>query len=364
MRVGTRTLAALIAVAGLMLGAGTVAPTSAAWQDRVHAMSAAASASSWDTPRPPTQYGPFSAGDDTALLAPPQWSLPETNGGTICATLTVTTTSDEPAPWSVVISVDQAPYWGLRADSFWGSDVTFTPMPGDDTRVVMSGTSPLPPGQTLTVTVCTWTDNAPPPAEADWYSVTTSPVPGATATRVCVDTTVTGRKDVAEYPFSFGWQATVDLSAARAQMTAAGGSADYVEWSPHPGDGYWFTAEASPTTPDVYSLTSGKMTALRGTQSVSITACLVGHATAPADDASVQDDATSAQDAAADAAGDGEEPPPAEPEREADPGVPETGDAVDDQPQTLGAGLFLDGRADASAHATTHGSRGGRSSGR
>ncbi|MBD7957620.1 hypothetical protein H9651_08210 [Microbacterium sp. Sa4CUA7] len=330
-----------------LLSANLVHHTSATWRDEVHA-TAEVTAGDWAATPPPAAEGPFTPGENTLIVSDPEWDLPECGSGQICVDLTVTTTSSEPAPWSIQISTTTAPFWGLGPTNFWTTTggVSFSASPDDDTVVIARGDTALAPGEIVTITVCTWTNQVPPPADPSWYTTTVTAAGEWTATEAALTLTVTGLVDRAEYPFAYGWQVTLDLSEARAAMIAAGGIPNSLQWEPNPAGGYGFTVVQDVTNPDLYTLTSGQTTLLHGTHSVSITARLIGHTqysstpedeTGPSADESVPPagdtlpagDETSDDAPASEAAGSSTEPSdPAEPES-ADPDDATEGAAAD-----------------------------------
>ncbi|BDV32067.1 hypothetical protein [Microbacterium terricola] len=274
-----RAAAGAAAAVAVLLAAGSVTSTSAAWTDSVH-VAAATDVGTW-ADQEPDMNGPFEPGEPSTVIGQASWTMPATNTSGYCAALTITTTSPTPIPWSMIIHLDEAPYWGA-AGMIWGQDVEVTPVSGDPTRAVVTGRYPyetIAAGTVLTTSICNANAVAPPVGDPDWYTVTTAVKGTWTATRACIDITVTGRRDLAEYPYFFGWTTTVDLSAAKAAMTAAGGHVNHVDWSPAPSGGYAFTVDPSSNSPvaDRYTLTSGTITALRGTQSQTITVCVNGY---------------------------------------------------------------------------------------
>ena len=137
--------------------------------------------------------------------------------------------------------------------------------------------TPISDKETALVTVCN--DTAPPPLPADptWYAVTQTQGDVWTDSQACVVVNVTGTRPS---PFFYGWNATVDLTAAKARVTGANGTANAVTWSPLPNgvDNYSVSPATFEPPQDTYTLTSGFHFALRPTggasDSKTVTACV------------------------------------------------------------------------------------------
>jgi hypothetical protein len=281
---GRKVSAAAAALCTIVLSLSVAQTTSAAWTDEVVA-AADASAGHWQVQTAaPT---PFEPGEPGSTLSAPTWSFGGDNTAGFCGTLTVTSTSPSPQPWSVIIRLDQAPFWGASASQLWveGSLGVITQSPTDASRAVIRGNPATASVEIdvhtpLTMSICSGTGRPAPAGDPAWYTVTSSASGVWTRTLACVQTTVTGTVDPAVYPYFFGWVASIDLSGAKAAVRAAGGTPTHVSWTPDSGGGYDFTFTPRPGTGTpggvaaVYDLEGGVAGDLRGGTSFAVTACV------------------------------------------------------------------------------------------
>ncbi|MDF2918411.1 MAG: hypothetical protein K0S70_2628, partial [Microbacterium sp.] len=163
------------ALCAIVLSASVAQTTSAAWTDDVVA-AADASAGRWQVQTAPT---PFEAGESGTTLGSPSWRFGSGNTAGFCGTVTVSSTSPTPAPWSIVIHLDQAPYWGASPAQLWveGGLGTISASPAGASRAVVRGSAATSSvaisAQTpLTLSICTGTGRPAPVGDPSWYSVT------------------------------------------------------------------------------------------------------------------------------------------------------------------------------------------------
>lgn len=217
------------------------------------------------------------------------WTSPANPASQVCTTISVRGQSATPAPWSVTLNLSGAPFYGASFLYYTGStQVSFQHAPGSATVTGVGSGSPwnsswsnstLTSAQTLTFTVCGYPAGAPSVQDDSWRSVSQSMQGTWTPTLACVAVTVTGTVDPAVNPFFFGWQANIDLTGAKQHIVDSGRTVNYVSWDPWPSGGYQFTHDPASSNPiaDVYSITSGTMTAVRAGSSQTIVACVHGY---------------------------------------------------------------------------------------
>lgn len=220
------------------------------------------------------------------------WQIPSTANNQFCVTTTVTGTSTTPQPWSLSIDLAKPPFYGATANQLFyqgTAQVVIAPQPGDATKARVTGSSSpgnpwnaawnnalLDSSKSLTITLCDSSPQVPTAGDASWYTV--GQTQGTrTATRACVNLTVTATTTAADNPFFFGWNASIDLAAAKQYLIANGKTINYVDWTPDPSGGYQFTTSPGTTKPvaDSYALTSGRMTAVKAGGSTTIVGCVV-----------------------------------------------------------------------------------------
>lgn len=282
-----RIAAALASVGAGLLALTAVVPTTAAWTDSVH-VSAESSSSTWAAP-PVNNPGDVVSPGDSTTLEDVAWTSPPNPNSQVCTTISVRGQSATPAPWSVTLNLAGAPFFGASFLYYTGAtQVAFQYSPGSATVTGVGTGSPWNPSysnstltsaQTLTFTICGQPAGAPTVQDASWRSVSQVMQGTWTPTLACVAMTVTGTVDPVAYPFFFGWQANLDLTGAKQHIVNSGRTVNYVSWNPAPSGGYQFSTDPAATNPvaDVYAITSGTMTALRGTSSQTITACVYGY---------------------------------------------------------------------------------------
>jgi hypothetical protein len=123
----------------------------------------------------------------------------------------------------------------------------------------------------------------PPPADPSWYSVTTTQGTWTDREACIVVRVATTRSNFAANPFFYGWTTTVDLTAAKARITGAGRTLNFVGWSPYPNGStdFWATPATYQPPLDTYTITSGFNAALRaaggGADSTTVTICVHGY---------------------------------------------------------------------------------------
>ena len=282
-------IAAALLATGLAVS--TISITDAAWTDQVH-VAATAQSASWVPPGPGTD--PFTPGESTTIISTPSWNIADMNDRGYCATMTVTSTSATSVSWSIHAALDQGPFWGTSESDLYysgSSQLAIDAMPGNPAIAVIRGVgsgnpwnsdwsnSLIDSSKTLTITVCDGYPSTPPTADPSWYTVNSQSSGTWTRYQACVVTTITGNQNLSENPFFFGWQATLDLSGAKAAIVAAGGTVNYVGWNPDPSSGYQFTLSPPASNPvaNSYLLTSGQIGAIKGQQVRAITACVYGY---------------------------------------------------------------------------------------
>ena len=219
------------------------------------------------------------------------WQIPNSPNGQFCTTTTLTGATASPKAWQLLIRLDKAPYYGATASQVFyrgNSQVTISPVAGDPTLARVTGVSNpgnpwnsswnnalLDSSKTLTITLCDSSPQAPKAGDTSWYAATTAKGT-QNASQACVVLTVTPKVDEDDNPFYFGWQASVDLRAAKSYLTGLGKTINYVSWSPDSGGGYQFALSPTATNPvaDTYTLTSGMMSAIKAGDPTTITACV------------------------------------------------------------------------------------------
>lgn len=281
----------------LALGAASVAaPTHAGWSDAVN-FKAVASAGSWSTQPPATPANSVIVnGNTTTSITAIKWDIDAAQGNLgFCASVTIKGTTASPARWELDADLDKPPFSGQPSlDGIYYQDKTQVKLslaPGNPRIMVITGVGD--PGQpwnsnynnvmldsskTLTIKLCVSTAMVPGLGQPSWYTATTTRGDW-TDTRACKVLTVTGKvQDLTANPFYFGWKANLDLTDAKARV-AEHKTINDVSWSPWPSNGYQFyaTPNSSAAVPDTFFITSGRMTVIKGTQRVTITACVTGH---------------------------------------------------------------------------------------
>ncbi len=299
MTAGLRVLRLLGATVGLLLlviGIAVTAQstTTAAWTDPMN-LTAAASAGQWSVHTPSDIV--LVPGNEYTVIDGTQWAVAETPGNLdFCVTIAITGVQSEPQVWELRADMSLPPFNGMTGTSnifYSGStQVSFSNLEDDPSTLVIRGAGSGDPWnanwsnalltdqQTLHVTICVSYAPVPATGEPSWYETTQGPSGTWTDTLACVRLDATGLvTDLEANPFYFAWTATLDLTDAKTHITGAGKTLNYVSWSPSPSNGYQFTINPTTTNPppDSYVIDSGRMTALRGTNTTVITACVHGY---------------------------------------------------------------------------------------
>lgn len=276
-----RAAAALASAAALVLGLGVPTATTAAWTDQVLAQ-ADASAGTWAPP--PSSTRPVGGGEDTTRLSDADWGLPDAIvQNNLCVAVKVASTSSTPAPWSIRLYLDEAPLWGEIPTHFWSPGAASPTASavqvdaGGARFIALRFPSPAllsvdsPPTR---VSFCAGGRlGTPPVADPSWFTVAQKPTGTWTAQEACVALTATGRVDPIAHPFFFGWAGTLDLSGAIAEMRRLGGHPGFVSFRNVDTSQFTATPALTAASP-VTTITSGHDTALVGSMSVTITACV------------------------------------------------------------------------------------------
>lgn len=332
-RLATRTL--IVGVLVVVLLGGGVAGAASLWSSRVQ-VSAGVSSGTWTTssspdpspspssstgddggqdgttPEPipePSTGGTVPAGtaatkvivpgDDQTVITSLSWTDSSGNvpvsgnsaggGGTwstrLCATVTVTSTATDWAPWSLHVILSGQPFDGATSSGFshgggTGNVVVTSGNSGYDEIVgSTNGSGPgadwntdwnnkyLMRGKAATFTLCTNTP-VPSPADPGYYSAVQGTV-SVQGSDYCVPVTVTGKQDISENPFFFGWEKDVDLTGLLAAVSDAKRAVSYISWTPNNG----MTVQQDSSVSTLYHVRSGELTSIRGSGSVTVTAC-------------------------------------------------------------------------------------------
>lgn len=322
----TRTLLAGVLVV-LLLGGGVAGASG--WFDEAH-FSAGVSSGTWtatptpepssgdgdqgggtpeSSPEPSTPGGADSAGtaatrvivpgDEQTVITSLTWTDALGNapvsgnstdvGGTwstrLCAVVSVTSTATVWTPWSLHVNLSGQPFDGAISSGFTkgGGATNVVVTPGNSRYDLITGSSNgaspdvqwnsdwnnryLMQGRTVTFTLCT---NAPIPSPADpgYYTVVPGPVT-VQDSDYCLPLTVTGKQDISENPFFFGWETDVDLTGLLTDVSQAGRAVNYISWTPTSG----VTVQQDSDVSTLYHVRSGALTSIRGGGSVTVTAC-------------------------------------------------------------------------------------------
>jgi Bacterial Ig-like domain len=237
----------------------------------------------------PSSEAVVSGNTDTSMQSI-GWDIGSSSTDMFCVTTTITGTSTTPKAWQLLVHLDKPPFYGAAAGDLYyrgSSQVSISGVSGDSTLAKISGVgsgnpwnaaysnSLLDSSKTLTITLCDSSPKTPPVGDSSWYTATTSQGTRS-ANQACVVLTLTAKTDVSTNPFFFGWQGTVDLTAAKTYLTSHGKTINYVSWSPDPSGGYQFSTSPAASNPvaDSYSLTSGRALAIKAGGSTTVTACV------------------------------------------------------------------------------------------
>ena len=222
----------------------------------------------------------------TTSITSTNWEVtPQPGNMDFCVVIRVTGKSTQLAPWELRADLRKAPFNGVAlADvQSQGDEVTLRAAAGDSSTLVITGGSGnrlINSSTTVRVRLCVYYAPVPPKGDAAWYI--TSVTRGEwTDVKACQVLTVKGRvADLLDNPFFFTWVGDLDLTDAKQRISSAGRTVNYVDWAPYPGqDRHQFSINPTASNPvaDRYALTGGRMTAIRGTSQVSITACVMGY---------------------------------------------------------------------------------------
>ncbi len=258
---------------------------------------ALASAGSWSNQPPATPANSvIVSGNTTTSVTAINWEIDASPGNLgFCGSVTLRGTTATPTRWELDADLDKPPFSGQPStDGIYYKDKTQVNLalsPGNPRIMVITGVGdPSKPwnsnynnlmidsSRTLTIKLCVSTAMLPGLGQPSWYTATITRGDW-TDTRACKVLTVAGKvQDLVANPFYFGWKANLDLTDAKARVDEKK-TVSEVQWSPWPSDGYQFytTPNTTQPVPDTYFMTSGRMTVIKGTQRVTITACVIGH---------------------------------------------------------------------------------------
>lgn len=219
------------------------------------------------------------------------WQISGNPTGQFCVTATLTGTSATPKAWQLLVHLDKPPFYGgTPNDLFYSgsSQVNIAAVAGDSTLARITGSSSpgnpwnqawnnalLDTTRTLSITLCDSNPRTPTPGNPSWYTATTTQGTQS-SNQACVKLTVTAIVDEDDNPFYFGWQASVNLVAAKQYLINSGKTINFVSWNPDPSGGFQFTTSPTASQPvaDSYALTSGRNTPVKAGDTETITACV------------------------------------------------------------------------------------------
>ena len=257
----SRTGSAAVLVLLLSTLGWATQPTSSAWTDPAF-FTTSASSGSW-------QVAPVLAGPGVSVSSTWSAGSVSSSGAVACATVTVSTTSATPIPWSFDLNLAVPPWNGQTSGYSDNLGATLTDVGND--RYEVSGTASwllVSAGQPRVDTICNFSLPAiPASASAGYYTVQTTRATGKewTTDTACMVTTVTGN---GTQPFPFQWTASLDLSPAFARVTPTVGRVQG-------GRSSWattFTPALSPQQSS-YVVASTLPSSISGTGSYSVTVC-------------------------------------------------------------------------------------------
>ncbi|MBH0022971.1 hypothetical protein [Salinibacterium sp. SWN248] len=292
------TIVALAATVALFAGATAATPntTVAAWTDPA-VFVAEASTGTWGSSAPTPSSIVIVAGNTSTSLDSTAWDIPASaTSSSFCVDVTVRGTDATPRAWELHADMTLPPFNGRTGSggiySRGSTQASFSTSSASPTTLVITGAGSggsnwnesynnrlLTDTQQLIITICVSSVPIAAPGASSYYSVTQTHATW-TDTQACVTVTATGKvTDLQANPFYFGWEATVNLAAAKNRILSAGKTVNYVGWSPSPSSGYQYTTVPTTYYPpaDSYAITSGRATAIKATQSSTITACVYGY---------------------------------------------------------------------------------------
>lgn len=274
----------VVAVIGLLAFASGIPQwqTSASWNDTT-AFEGSADAGSWKIQPPASSFAPFTPASTTTIEAL-SWNTPGTPADRVCATVTVRGLGATPQPWSLSLDVRSAPFNGQTTGYYYtGHSQVTTTLTGPHTLTIQGVSSANNPwnsewnnatltsDQQLIVTLCHSNPGIAAAADAAQYTVAVTQGEWSSQ-RACY--TVTATVTDTSSPHYRGWQYTVDLGPAYALQVAQGRGTSYLQWSPWESGGHQYTL--TPGADHTYTITSGRMTAIRPGSPAMITVCAIG----------------------------------------------------------------------------------------
>lgn len=206
----------------------------------------------------------------------------------------ITGIDSSPRNWVIRVDLNAPPWYGMPANQV-SLNGTGTLVIENPNTVLITGrthkgnwdprtnNTPITNAQTALITICSYDSPVPPPADPSWYVVNTTPGTWTDTEACIVVTATTTRTNLASYPFFYGWTTVIDLTAAKARITGAGKTLNFVSWNGFPsGPSDYFAIPASYSPPlDSYTVTSGFNFSLRamggGADSKTATVCVHGY---------------------------------------------------------------------------------------
>ncbi|WP_010204259.1 hypothetical protein [Salinibacterium sp. PAMC 21357] len=296
-----RVLLAVVAIVATIVMFATSTATApketvAAWTDPA-VFVAEASTGTWANAAPTPSSLVIVPGNTSTALDSTVWDIPASpTSSSFCVDVSVRGTSATPAAWELHANMTLPPFNGRTGSdgiySRGSTQASFSTTTQTPNTLVITGAGSgssnwnesynnrlITEVQQLTITICVSNTPIAAPGATSYYSVEQAHTTW-TDTRACVAVTATGKvADLQANPFFFGWQATVDLAAAKNRILSAGKTVNYVGWSPSPSSGYQYITSPTSYYPpaDSYAITSGRATAIKGTMTSTITACVHGY---------------------------------------------------------------------------------------
>lgn len=299
-----RTLGVLLTVVVL---AGLGGAAWAAWSAKV-TVTAGVSSGTWTTSPTPTpsnspestttpnaSTGIITVGNTTTTMSDVTWTdfsgnalTPGTSasnpGRQTCALVQVRGTGATASPWRLDVDISGAPFYGENPGFVY--DGAWALSQSDSSTVTLTGTSSLTSAQSVQVRLCNYWihTSVPSTTTGTWTATTSDPQWNADSSRVCQTVTIAGTAtDLNTTPFYYGWDTTLDLGpAAELYLQRTGRQPDTTVFSPDPQYGYAYAIDGDSSGSGSWRnsfastvrLSNGKTTALLGTGSTSVTACV------------------------------------------------------------------------------------------
>lgn len=231
-----RIVLGLIGVVALVatVASTSVVPSQAAWKDGVYVEQVIGSGTwttttttvptttSSSTPTPEPSPGPIQPADDTTTVAVTWDPIADVQN---CATVTVGTTSDQPAGWRYSIDFSGTPWHGSQPSVIYPNRIVSGPTNGVMIVGNVSGVT-IQPGSTRTFTHCVYNGNPPPVVapgpETYTYSATTFDWSTNPPFYACAVATVTGHFTAWGSPQFVGFSVPLDWAAALEQAVVDG----------------------------------------------------------------------------------------------------------------------------------------------